>query len=551
MLKSLFIKNYVLINKLELDFSKGFSVFTGETGAGKSILLGALGLLLGDRADMSEIGNKDEKCIVEGVFDIEKLGLNNFFVQNNLEYEGEISVRRILSKKGKSRAFINEIPVNLQLLKKLTFFLIDIHSQHQNLLVKDSDFQLSVIDSFAQNSGILEKYKLEFKSYLEKKKRYKNLCGKNEQEKQNLEFYNHQLGKFEILDLENLDLKNLEQEFEMMQNSSVIQQNFDEINYYLDGEDGSIIDKIKKVLSNLSDLKKHFLESAKLTERLNDVLIEVSDINHEINNLETQILSDPQRLEYLQSQMSLIYQLFEVFRVQKISELLQKKQELESKIEEISMFEAKIISQKLALKKQKEDLRKQANKITEQRKIVFSEIEKSVVMILQKMGMPHVQFVVNHEISKKLSLSGQDYIRFLFSSNLGNAPQDLSKSASGGEISRIMFCLKSLLSDFSGLPTIIFDEIDMGISGEIAEKMGELMKQMGKSRQIFTITHLPQIAVKGDHHFLVKKEYLLGTTTTNIYKISERERIKEIAKMLSGSDIGEDALKHVERMMGK
>ena len=549
MLKSLTIKNYVLINNLELDFSNGFTVLTGETGAGKSILLGALGLLLGKRADMSDVGDKDEKCVIEGVFDIKKLSLNNFFVQNDLEYEPEIAIRRILLPGGKSRAFINEIPVNLNMLKQLSSFLIDIHSQHENLLVKDSKFQLGVIDSFAGNFDIIEDYKSQFNDYWQQKKEYKNLVEKNEQEKQNLEFYTHQLEKFEILDLENLDLSSLEQEFELMQNSSVIQQNFDELNYLLDGEDQNVISRLKEILGKLSDLKKHLSGAENLCDRVNNVLIEISDINDEIKNLENGVSTDPQKLEYLQSQMSLIYQLFEVFRVQKIPDLLSKKQELETKIENIMMFDAKTDSLKLELNKQEDDLKSQAQIITKKRKSVFSKVEKSIISILQEMGMPHVQFVVEHKINEKFSSDGQDNISFLFSANLGKSPQELSKSASGGEISRIVFGLKSLLSNFSGLPTIIFDEIDTGISGKISEKMGSLMKEMGEIRQILTITHLPQIASKGDQHFLVEKDHLLGTTTTNIRQIPQKERITEIAQMLSGKDVRSSALEHAKDMI--
>ncbi len=551
MLKSLSIKNYALINHLELDFSNGFTVLTGETGAGKSILLGALELILGSRADMSSIGNNEEKCIVEGVFDIDGLELNTFFTQNNLDYESEIAIRRILLPNGKSRAFINEIPVNLTLLKKLSSFLIDIHSQHENLLIKDQNFQISVIDSFAQNSELLQKYQKEFQIYRKEKKEYEILVEKNEKEKSNLDFYTHQLEKFEILDLENLDLENLEQEFELMTNSSVIQQNFDELNHYLDGDEIGVLGNLQKILGNLSDIQKHLPLSEKLVKRVNDLIIELSDINDEVKNLENSIVTDPQKLEYLQSQMALIYQLFEVFRVQKIGELLLKKQELEEKIENIIGFDEKIKNKKSNLEKQKKELNEYASKLTKTRKTVFSKLEQEILSILNNLGMPYAQFKIEHKICSKINLQGQDEISFLFSANLGQSSQEISKSASGGEISRIMFALKSLLSRFSNLPTIIFDEIDTGISGAIAEKMGKLMKEMGKVRQVLSITHLPQIAAMGDGHFLVEKEHLLGTTTTNICKISKKERVSEIAQMLSGKDIGKDALKHAEKMINK
>lgn len=550
MFKSLVIKNYVLIDSLELDFSDGFSVLTGETGAGKSILLGALGLLLGDRADISAVSNKVEKCLVEGIFDISNIDrISGFFEKNDLEYDGEIAIRRILFPGGKSRAFINELPVTLDVLKKLSHFLIDVHSQHQNLLIKDPKFQLGVIDAFADNSEILDEYREKFVDYKSRKKIYDEFVEGNEQEKQNLDFYQHQLEKFEILDLDNLDIDSLDKEFELMQNGSVIQQNFSELEHHLDGGDSSVMARCNQMMENLSILKKYLPEGDALIERLNSILVEMEDIKEDVQNLASGVIVDPQRLSELESQMSTLYQLFETFRVQTVSELMKKKQELEEKIANIVDFEVKIEKLTLDIEVLKRDLKLMADAITTKRKSVFPRVEESIVSILQQMGMPHVQFLVEHKICSSLSIDGQDQILFLFSANLGQAAGDVAKSASGGEISRIMFALKSLLSDFSGLPTIIFDEIDTGISGNIAEKMGGLMKKMGATRQILTITHLPQIAAKGDHHLLVEKDHLLGKTTTSIRKISDKARVNEIAQMLSGADVGESAMAHAEGMI--
>ncbi len=345
-------------------------------------------------------------------------------------------------------------------------------------------------------------------------------------------------------------IESLDQELELMQNGADIQQGFVAVNELIDGEHGGVVGVLEDILSNLSSLKKYLPACEKLEERVNSVLIEVADINDDANGLAANIEIDPQRLEFLQSQMSVLYQLFETFRVQKSSELLEKKQDLEEKIENIVDFEGKIGGLEKMLAEQEVELKNLAQDITEKRRAVFPKVEKLVVEILQDMGMPHALFIVQHKISPKLTVDGQDEIVFLFTANLGQVPQEVAASASGGEIARIMFALKSLISEFSGLPTIIFDEIDTGISGKIAEKMGHLMDEMGGSRQILTITHLPQIAARGHNHLLVEKDHLEGKTTTNIRGIVAEERIAEVAQMLSGADVGESALEHARGMVG-
>ncbi len=549
MLKSLTIQNYVLIDHMELDFSKGFSVITGETGAGKSILLGALGLILGDRADMSAIGDKDKKCFVEGVFEVDTKKLNNFFTQYDIPPESEIIIRRILLPGGKSRAFINEIPVKLEVLKSLSGYLVDIHSQHQNQILKDSQFQLGVVDIFADNETLRSAYQAGFEVYKKTKKEYKALIEKSELEKNNLDFYQHQLQKFEVLDLENLAVEALDSELEIMQNSEQIQQNLSAINQWLNGGDQSVIVQLNLILSHLQTLQKFLPQSEKLGERMESVLIEVDDLSGEFENLSQQVTVDPSRLAQLQSQMSTLYQLFETFRVQKVSELLQKQSELADKVSAIERFDERIDEMKRKLDQQESDLKKQAEQLTKSRKKVFECLEVNICDILKSMGMPHAQLKIEHKYYSELKSCGYDQIFFLFSANLGQNLQDISRSASGGEISRIMFALKSLLSSLNGLPTIIFDEIDTGISGNIAETMGILMKKMGLSRQVLTITHLPQIAAKGDHHLQVIKDHLLGRTTTSIVVLSRQERIHEIASMLSGKEVGVTALGQAEQLM--
>lgn len=549
MLKSLTIQNYVLIDHLELDFSNGFSVITGETGAGKSILLGALGLILGDRADMSAISNADEKCVVEGVFEVDVKRLNKFFDQYKIEVESEIIIRRILLPGGRSRSFINETPVKLEGLKALRTYLIDIHSQNQNQVLKDPQFQLGVVDAFAENQSLLSRYQKDFQVYKEAKKEYESLLAQSEEEKNNLDFYQHQMQKFEVLDIENLEVKKLDAELEVIQNSEQIQQSLSEINQWSNGGDQSAMAQLNLILGNLQGLQKFLPESGKLVERMESVVIEVEDLNGEFGKLSLGTTVDPARLEELQLQMSTLYQLFETFRVQKVSGLLEKQADLADKIMVIQNFDERITKLSQDLKIKETTLRTIADQITTGRKSVFSTIENKVCEILKAMGMPHAELKVEHKIYSELSRHGQDQILFLFSANLGQGLQDISRGASGGEVARIMFALKSLLSGLTGLPTIIFDEIDTGISGNIAEAMGVLMQNMGKGRQVFAITHLPQIAAKGDHHLQVRKDHLLGRTTTTIATLSDKERITEIATMLSGKDVGTAALGQAEQLI--
>lgn len=548
MLKNLFVKNYVLIESLELDFSTGFSVLTGETGSGKSILLGALGLVLGERANRSAIGINSDKCVIEATFEVDFKKMNNFFVQNNLELSKEVVIRRILFSNGKSKAFINEEPVSLEILKILGNQLVDIHSQHQNLYLRKQEFQLNVIDVFAQNELLLNTYKKDFELYKNLLIELKNLNQKSEQEKANLEFYTYQLEKFEQVDLENKETQNLEKELEVLNHAEEIQQKLYSVKEILKGGDFSVLSGLDLVLNDVQFLVKYFESAKELSNRFESCLEELTDCFGEIQNLDSQIEFDAQRLLEVQNQMAVLYQLYEVFRVSSLEELMNKKIELEQNINSIKCFEKRQKELEIKIKKQKKILENQARILSERRQETFSKLEKSVVVILQDLGMEQAVFEVSYSKKEKLNSFGKDEISFLFSANKNRDPKEISKVASGGEISRIMLTFKFLIAR-SNFSTIIFDEIDTGVSGHVAEKMAYLMQEMGIQGQVFTITHLPQIASKADTHFQVKKIQDDFQTKTLIKNLSIEERIDEIAQMLSGEVVSKNAKRQAKELL--
>jgi len=549
MLKTLSVKNYALIENLELNFSDGFSVFTGETGSGKSILLGALALILGKRANLKDIGANGDKCVIEGVFEIEKKMLNKFFVQSDLEFSEEVTIRRILFANGKSKAFINEEPVGLEVLKKLGSQLVDIHSQHQNLHLKEQDFQLRVIDGFAGTEKLLQDYK---KEYLQHKNDLNELAVLNkkiEEEKQNLEFYTYQLEKFEQVDLENEGTRNLEKELEILNHGEEIQQKLNTSSALLQEGDHAVLRGIDLVLNDLQSLKKYLEPASALSDRLETVLVELTDCVQEIDGLASQTEFDGERLLEVQQKMSVLYQLYEVFRVSSLEELLSKKSELEQKINSISDFDES--KEKLAQKieKQRLNLEAQAQVISDKRQKVFPRLQTQVENMLRELGMEHAIFQISHTENEKLTALGKDIISFKFSANKNQAPAEIAKVASGGEISRIMLTLKSLMASATGFPTIIFDEVDTGVSGHVAEKMGHLMATMADAGQVLAITHLPQIASKATVHFRVKKVHGETSTQTIIESLSSDQRVDEVAQMLSGEVISEPAREHARVML--
>ncbi len=551
MIKSLSITNYALIDELEIDFSKGFSIITGETGAGKSILMGALALITGQRADTGVLKKPDKKCIVEGNFLLDGYGLHGFFEEYELDYAHESILRREISPAGKSRAFINDTPVNLNTLKELSFKLIDIHSQHQNLNLNQSEFQLKVVDSYAGNTNLLEEYQSIYTKYKKLKKELDDLKSQAAKSKDDFDYLSFRFDELEKAKLIEGEQEELEEEAKTLNNTEEIQRNLAIIHNLLNEDEFSVLVKIKEAYLAANRIKNVFSKIEPIEERLNSSFIELKDIAEEVELTLSNIEFNPERIEYVNSRLDLIYSLQKKHNVLSIAELIKVKDELDEKLQNISSFDEQINK----LNKKVEDTERRLIDLSEdlsKRRIKsFEKIEKYVSAQLKDLGMPDATFKINREGVSEFSQSGIDKISFLFSANANIPAQNINKVASGGEISRLMLSIKSLLSKSISLPTIIFDEIDTGVSGDIADRMASIMKKMSENMQVISITHLPQVAAKGDTHYLVFKEKINQTDTTNIKKVKGEERIKELAKMLSGENITKEAIENAKVLLAK
>lgn len=549
MITSLSIENFALIEKLSIQFSNGFSTITGETGAGKSILLGALGLVLGKRADLTSLKNKEEKCIVEASFFLKNYNLQPFFLDNDLDYEDETIIRREILPSGKSRAFINDTPVNLQELQELSTFLVDIHSQHQTQDLSDDSYQFQIIDSVANNFDLLNEYKIALKEF-------KAIVSSIEEKKSELssvikeQDYNTFLLE-ELLNakLQGLDQAELESTYEKLNNVELIKEQLQKISSISNEEQFGVIQNLKEIKVAFQKVAGFSKEYELLLERLNSVIIEFDDIEKETSNQADALLSDPEQLELVNQQLQDIYSLQRKHNVTTVEELLQIQNDLDQKVISVTTLEDEIA----ALEKKSGDveahLRKIANEISQKRIQFVPVLIEKTQSILAQLGMPNAQIKFDIKPMDKFLSNGSDEIQLLFSANKGSDFGLLKKVASGGELSRIMLAIKSILAQHSKLPTILFDEIDTGVSGEIADKMGEIMKQMSQSMQVLSITHLPQIASKGIEHFKVFKKEEAHHTITQIVKLNDQERINEIAQMLSGSTITESALNNAKELL--
>lgn len=550
MLISLSIQNYALIDNLEIDFKKGFSTITGETGAGKSILLGAMGLLLGNRADSSVLRNKDAKCIVEGMFSIGAYKLKDLFKAEDVDYEEEMTIRRQISENGKSRAFVNDNPVNLNFLKLLGEKLIDIHSQHQSLLLSDQSFQLNTLDAFTDHSDKLETYKTVFRTYRKIQKELLSLVEQNAKLHQERDYFQYQYDELEMANLSLGEQDELEREQNELSHAEEIKSTLGLVYSAYYSENQSIIESIKDTHRNLESLSKIYAKVDELANRLSSSYYELKDIVEEIERLGEGIEVNPERLEVVNQRLDLIYTLQQKHKVGNIAELLALKTELANKLDGISVDEQRIKDLKLQLDELESELERLAVEIHEKRILASPKLSGELESLLNSLGMPHAKFEVTIEKLDKLTATGKDQVNFYFSANKNVQPQQLSKVASGGEISRVMLSLKYLLAKSIVLPTIIFDEIDTGVSGEIADKMGGLMKGLSKKIQVISITHLPQVASKGDNHYQVFKEED-QQTSTNIKLLDEDERVIQIAKMLSGEGISKAALENAVELLNK
>ena len=547
MLNSLHIENYVLIKKLDLNFESGFSVITGQTGAGKSILLGALNLVLGARADLKSIKEGAEKCIIEAVFDIANYNIKDFFEENDLDYSTECILRRELSASGKSRLFINDTPVNASILRTLADQLIDVHSQHENLLLRDNNFQLGVLDITAKNQDLLENYKELYKSHAQICQKIEELeseLSKGKEELDYLQFQFNQLEESKLVDSEDIDI---ETELTILEHANDIKQALLEAENTL-STDAGVLEMLRNAENAISSVSRYSTYCEELVSRISSCYIELKDISAELYNESEKVDSDPERLEYLRERRDLIYTLCQKHRVKTVTELIEIKNELENKISLIDNSDEEIMNLKRERDEIYSHLLAEATKISERRQKQASIIEKELVDQLTALGMPYsnVKFDITPlELPNK---TGMDKVELLFSSNKNKSPQPIDKTASGGEISRVMLCLKYLLAQSSSLPTLIFDEIDTGISGEAADLTAKMLKKMSANVQIISISHLPQIAAKATTHYFVEKS---GESETTVTQLNEEERITAIARMLSGSTLSDAAIKNAQALLSE
>ena len=550
MLKSLFIRNFVLIDSLDIKFDKGFSVITGETGAGKSIILGALSLVLGQRADGKSIKNGSEKCVIEAVFDVSRYKLEEFFLTNDLEYDAEICIlRRELFASGKSRAFVNDSPVPLSVVKELGSRLIDIHSQHQNLLLGDNRFQLKVIDVMAENDILLILYRKEYSRYLSLKKELKELTEKALQTKQEEDYVRFQLEQLADAGLVAGEQEELEQELETLSHAEEIKGSLYKITRLLDGEEQGAVQLIKEALSTADSLERYYPKAKEIAERLRSAYIDMNDLASETEVLKEDIEFNPERLDWVNERLNTLYTLEQKHRVSKVEELMELLDKYNKQLKEIDSFDEQIESLKKQLEVSHQELLQQAAVLNEQRKIASKAIASQLVEMVVPLGMPNTRFAIDFVPKQEPESDGMDEIRFMFSANKSAELQPVAQTASGGEISRLMLCIKAMIAGFTALPAIIFDEVDTGVSGDIADKMGDIMQELGTKMQVFAITHLPQIAAKGKDHYFVYKEDTDERTVTRIRKMNKEERVKEIARMLSGASLTSASIANAKELL--
>ena len=549
MLTALYIKNYALIDELNVQFNDGLTIITGETGAGKSILLGGLGLVLGKRADLSQVKNTDEKCIIEATFDIANYDLKPVFESLDLDYELQTIIRREILPSGKSRAFINDTPVTLENLVALSDYLIDIHSQHQTLQVTQDEYQFTVIDALAENKVHLEQFSKALSAYKSLQKALEKLkVSKAEMIKEY--DYNLFLSKeLNDINLEAINFEDLEEHYEALNNVEEIAEKLNSTKAILNAEDIGVVDQLmlaKQELSKISGFGKTY---ETLKERFISVSIELDDILVELDTLEDNLATDPEELEKVGAKLQIINNLFQKHAVSEIEALIEIKNELQSKITDTESLDETIADKETEISKQKGQLDKLAQSIHNNRKGVIPVFVSKLEAILIDLGMPNAKFKIELTPLEQFVSNGKDSLQFLFTANKGSSFNALKKAASGGELSRIMLAIKSILAEYINLPSIMFDEIDTGVSGEISNKMGEIMKQMSGRMQVFTITHLPQIAAKGDSHFKVFKTDTSEATHTQLKQLNEEERVVEIAQMLGGLNITDSALSHAKQLL--
>ncbi|MGC9151396.1 MAG: DNA repair protein RecN [Microbacter sp.] len=549
MLNSLYIENYILIERLQIHFDSGFSVITGETGAGKSIILGALGLILGQRTDPKSIREGASKCVVEGTFSIADYHLQPFFEANDIDYDDHAILRREIYATGKSRAFINDTPVNLQQIKELGEKLIDIHSQHQNLLLQNNAFQLNIVDSVAQNNELINAYQRIYSDYQQTKKQLAALQERAEKEQTERDYIQYQWNQLNEAQLMEDEQEKLEQEQEILQHAAEIKHDLEHAFSLLDGNEPSIYQSAQEALASLRNATQLFPPVKELHERFESMIIDLKDMIAELNKKQQSVDMDPVRLEQIEQRLDLLYRLEQKHHVTSVNELIQLRENFSQKLNQMDAYGADLEKLEHDRDRLLHEVEQLGNELSNTRKQVFETIIQHVEAQLKQLGMKHVVFQIDHQRLPEWSAMGNDEISFLFSSNAQIKPQPVAQIASGGEISRVMLSLKSIMAHTKSLPSIIFDEIDMGISGEVANAMSLIMKQLGEVMQVISITHLPQIAARGKHHYKVSKIHHDHISETTIVQLNNEERINEIAGMLSGASITTAAVENARQLL--
>lgn len=549
MITSLSIKNYALIEKLTIDFSKGFSIITGETGAGKSIILGAIGLVLGKRADLTSLKNKEEKCIIEAHFEISKYNLKEFFETNDLDYEDDTIIRREILPSGKSRAFINDSPVNLQELQDLSLFLIDIHSQQQTQELSDEGVQFKIIDAIANNFDTIQSYQKVLKAYKADKSKLNALLKKQSDSGKEQEYNTFLLNELVSAKLKSGEQEELEADYEKLNNVETIKEAIDKSLVIANEEQFGVFHNLNEIKTSIQKIALFSPEYQSIFERITSLAIEFDDVSKELQNASEKLLNDPVQLEFVSQKLQLIYNLQKKHQVSTVDELIEIQANLGNTLLELDNIEEEIALLSKAIDQKTIELDAFSATIHQNRKNAIPVLSQKLILILETLGMPNVRFNMELLPSETYFQNGKDELQFLFSANKGTDFGLLKKVASGGEMSRIMLAVKAILAQYSKLPTLIFDEIDTGVSGEIAIRMGEIMKEMSGAMQIFAITHLPQIAAKGDSHFKVFKSTVDDDTQSELKLLSQDERVIEIAQMLSGAVVSDSALNHAKALL--
>ena len=550
MLKHLYIKNFTLIDELDIDLYKGFSVMTGETGAGKSIILGAIGLLLGQRADIKAIKQGAEKCVIEAQFDLSRYDMEDFFTENDIEYDAEETIiRRELTSAGKSRAFINDTPVQLSMLKELGERLVDVHSQHQNLLLNKQDFQMNVVDIIADDAKQLALYQNVYSEFHVALKQLETLRDDIERNRQNLDFLQFQCDELVGANLQEGEQEELEQQSDTMAHSEDIKSTLYTADNALSAEGTGIVESLRSSLSALRSIERVLPSAAEYVQRIDSTYIELKDLAQDISSQLERIEFDPAEFDAINNRLDRLYDLQKKYHVESVGELIEKRDELKRQLSNIENSDEALAELETRCQQLKAEAQKHADALTKLRSKAARQVEKELQARLVPLGMPNVRFSI--EMTKTdLGPSGQDKVAFLFSANTSTPLQPVSQVASGGEIARVMLSLKAMISGAVKLPTIIFDEIDTGVSGKIAEQMAQIMQEMGRNdRQVISITHLPQIAALGAVHYKVEKEETAQGTTSRMRQLTSDERITEIAQMLSGSDISDAAIQNAKQLL--